>query len=330
MTITAFPLQAAGVTFGQEPTYTLLDHLFTAGVASGLSVSQRSAGADMSVDVSAGAAYVPVSSGGKRQFLSSATSNSGAGTASAEWTATFAGAHGTLPRIDRVVAMVQDNIFDSGGQYRGMFRVVQGTASSGATLTNLTGAPALPANCVHIRYVLVPAAATAITTANISTEARAQASIGGSTPAVPQALPHVNAKPSVDQIITNNTPTLVVLAAENEDTSAMHDLVTNNSRLVAKQAGLFIVKATLQFDANATGSRGVTIRKNAAGVSTGGTQLERTHLKANDTTTHPQQAVAVVRLALNDYVEVFALHTAGGGLGVLAAETTVSLTYIGA
>lgn len=169
MTITAFPLQAAGVTFGQEPTYQLLDHLVGTGVVTGLVVAQRAAGANMSVDVSAGAAYVAVTNGGKRMFLNGASSNSGTpGTPGADWSATFTAAHATLPRVDRVVAQVRDNVFDSSTFYDGKLRVVAGTATAGATLANLTGAPAVPAGCEHVAYVLVPAAATTIATANIA------------------------------------------------------------------------------------------------------------------------------------------------------------------
>ncbi len=171
MTITAFPLQAAGVTFGQEPYYTLLDHLVSEGVAAGLGVIQNPAGADMSVTVQAGTAYATVTSAGKRLFINSANSNSGpVGTPGADWLATFTTAHATLPRIDRIVATIQDNLVDGGsGQYRGMLKVVAGTATAAADLDNLNGIAAIPDNSVLIRNVLVRAAATTILTADIDT-----------------------------------------------------------------------------------------------------------------------------------------------------------------
>lgn len=56
-------------------------------------------------------------------------------------------AHATLPRIDRVVL-----------DERGAVYVVKGTATAGATLANLTGATAEPADVMTLGYVLVPAA----------------------------------------------------------------------------------------------------------------------------------------------------------------------------
>lgn len=169
MTITAFPLQAPGVTFGEATFYDLLDDLFGAGVVTGCAVVQNPGGADMSVTVQAGRAVVAVTGGGKRIFKNSANSNSGVpGLLNAtDWIATFTAAHGTHPRIDRVVAQVQDNLVDASGENRGMLRVVAGTATSGATLSNLTGAAAVPDGCEHLAYVLVPAGSTTVTTANI-------------------------------------------------------------------------------------------------------------------------------------------------------------------
>lgn len=61
-------------------------------------------------------------------------------------TITMTAAHATNPRIDRVV------LDKNGGIYK-----VDGTPTGGATLTNLTGAPALPADAIPLAYVLTPA-----------------------------------------------------------------------------------------------------------------------------------------------------------------------------
>lgn len=76
-----FPIQNASISFGAEPFYRLLDNLMSAGVVSSgdLAVSQKSGGANMSVDVATGTAIVDFNSpeGGKRQVYLDAVSNSG-------------------------------------------------------------------------------------------------------------------------------------------------------------------------------------------------------------------------------------------------------------
>lgn len=73
----------------------------------------------------------------------------------------------TNPRIERIVARVYDNAVDGLGKNEAGFESLKGTAETGATLGNLKGAAALPKNCYTVAYVLVPAKATAILTADI-------------------------------------------------------------------------------------------------------------------------------------------------------------------
>ncbi|MEZ5101160.1 MAG: hypothetical protein R3C15_15440 [Thermoleophilia bacterium] len=179
-----FPIQKADISFGAEYDYRLLDALLSEGVigSGDLAVSQRAAGANMSVDVAAGTAVIDFDTpyGGKRLQRNTAASNSGTpGAAGADWSATFAAADGSLPRIDRVVLELKDSNVDASGLYRGRFKVVGGVATSGATLTNLNGAAAVPANSLLLANVLIDAAATSITDAKIDTTVRARALIGG-------------------------------------------------------------------------------------------------------------------------------------------------------
>lgn len=64
----------------------------------------------------------------------------------------------TNPRIDQIVLEIKDDAHDAGGLNVGRIRVVQGTATAGATLANRTGAAALPNTCVRLADLLVPAA----------------------------------------------------------------------------------------------------------------------------------------------------------------------------
>ncbi len=69
---------------------------------------------------------------------------------------TLEAAHGTHPRIDAVILQVAD-ADASGGSTNWSVTYTKGTATSGATLTNLTGAPTIPDSALLLAYVLVPA-----------------------------------------------------------------------------------------------------------------------------------------------------------------------------
>ncbi len=60
MTVLVFPLQKTEITFGEELVYRWLDAQFAEGVLqeNDLRVSQNAAGANLSVDVAAGDAYI--------------------------------------------------------------------------------------------------------------------------------------------------------------------------------------------------------------------------------------------------------------------------------
>lgn len=125
-------------------------------------VSERGAGANMSVDVAACTGIL---------VEGDAVSNQGKYFAS--WTSavnvTLTAADGSNPRIDRIVAEVKDDDHDSSGQTEVQVRAVDGTPTSGATLSNLTGAASVPSGSVLLANVLVAAGDTAISDAEIDT-----------------------------------------------------------------------------------------------------------------------------------------------------------------
>lgn len=72
-------------------------------------------------------------------------------------TLTFSAAHASNPRIDRVVLQVYDADV-TGSSNKWEIRIIDGTATSGATLSNLTGAASIPNGAFLLYNVLVPAA----------------------------------------------------------------------------------------------------------------------------------------------------------------------------
>lgn len=127
-----------------------------------LKVSQRGAGANMSVDVAAGSCWVK----GDDSALQPLYRCYNDGTVNVAVTTSDP----TNPRIDRVIAEVRDATF-SGSFSDWRIRIVAGTPAGSPS------APALPNNAISLATIAVGAAVSSIVTANI-TDLRANASIG--------------------------------------------------------------------------------------------------------------------------------------------------------
>jgi hypothetical protein len=72
------------------------------------------------------------------------------------------------------------------------------------------------------------------------------------------------AKSTATTNIADSTFVTLALAGEIFDTDAIHDNVTNNSRLTITRSGTYIINAMSDFTANATGVRTLLILKNGA------------------------------------------------------------------
>jgi hypothetical protein len=130
-------------------------------------VTQRGAGANMSVDIAAGGAYVAPSQV-TRQGMYYVQSDAAYNTSSDggySWTA----ADATNPRIDLVCLEVKDNAEDASGATGLRFRVIDGTPNASATHQLLTTYwPAIPTGCVPIAAIKIPATDTSISTTDIT------------------------------------------------------------------------------------------------------------------------------------------------------------------
>lgn len=127
--------------------------------ANDLKVAQRGAGANMSVDVPTGAAWVQIDTGtrnGLGHVYNDATAN-----------VTVTASNGTNPRIDQIILRWNDTSIPTGSGNVPTLEVLTGTATSGATLDNRTGAAALPNDCLRLADLLIPTSSTSVTTANI-------------------------------------------------------------------------------------------------------------------------------------------------------------------
>lgn len=128
--------------------------------------------------------------------------------------------------------------------------------------------------------------------------------------------PCVRAYHNAAQSVTSGTPLALALNSERFDQAAgvadtMHDTATNNSRLTCRYAGVYQITAQVEWAANATPYRNVSIRLNGA-----------TTIVSNVLTAIGSGAVTVqfvttlYPLAVNDYVEAVVDQTSGGGLNV--------------
>jgi hypothetical protein len=127
--------------------------------ASDLMVVQRGAGANQSVDVGTGFAWVQLDTG-TRNGMGHVTNDAVANV-------TVTAANGTNPRIDQIILRWNDTSIPTGSGNVPTLEVLTGTATSGATLANRTGAAALPNDCLRLADLLIPALSTTISNTQI-------------------------------------------------------------------------------------------------------------------------------------------------------------------
>lgn len=118
---------------------------------------------------------------------------------------------------------------------------------------------------------------------------------------------------SADQSLTNSTETALAFNTEDFDTDVMHDTATNNSRLICKTAGIYIITGQVLWASNATGYRRLRIRLN------GSTVIGASEMGAVGTDVTYQSVPALWDFSVNDYVELMATQTSGGALAVTAS-----------
>lgn len=112
------------------------------------------------------------------------------------------------------------------------------------------------------------------------------------------------------QALTTAVQAALAFNSERWDTDTIHDTATNNTRLTCKTAGVYDIKAQVEFESNSTGHRQVDIRLNGTTAL-----LSQIFPAINGNVTRVNVATSY-RLALNDYVECLALQDSGGNLNV--------------
>jgi hypothetical protein len=132
--------------------------------------------------------------------------------------------------------------------------------------------------------------------------------------------PRVKVFRSANLTVSNLTWTLVTWDSEAWDTDTMHSTSTNTSRLVATTAGIYRVTLNVQWAADGTGARYVTVGKNAGGTKGAGTVLLLDQAVAAVNGSYNAQSVSFeVSLAANDYIEAWVYQASGASLALVGA-----------
>jgi len=126
---------------------------------------------------------------------------------------------------------------------------------------------------------------------------------------------------SANQSIANVTWTTVSFDSERYDTDAIHDTVTNNSRLTCVTAGKYIIIFSGLFAANATGSRGAAITLN------GTTYIANITVAKGQSNEAKWSVSTIYDLAVTDYVEARVYQSSGGNLN-LTVESNNSIEFM--
>jgi hypothetical protein len=137
----------------------------------------------------------------------------------------------------------------------------------------------------------------------------------------------VAVKKTAAQSINNATFTAITWDSEDFDIGSYHDNSTNNSRITipSGKTGYFLLSGVISFAANATGNRGVELRKNGSGVD------YIFFLAPAAVANAPAFPFSfTISLAAADYLELFAYQTSSGALNVDNASTKWQVSFLGA
>lgn len=124
--------------------------------------------------------------------------------------------------------------------------------------------------------------------------------------------PVCKAKRTTTQSISNNTITAAQLdsTVEARDTDAMHNPSSSPQRITIARDGLYDISGYIQFAANATGDRSVSLQVNGSDVEV------EVDIPARSTKQSAGIVTASLDLVVGDFVTVCAFQTSGGSLNI--------------
>lgn len=119
---------------------------------------------------------------------------------------------------------------------------------------------------------------------------------------------------SSNQTISTATVTSINLNTEIWDTDNMHDNSTNNSRLTANTAGIYLVIGEVSWESNASGSRVLRIYLN------GDKMIADNIVESSKSLVTAQITSVIVSMKANDYVEMKVYQDSGTNRTIIAYD----------
>ena len=220
------------------------------------------------------------------------------------------GSDPTNPRIDRVV--VRATYSQPGVPGAVALAVLKGTPAASPA------APALTQNTttmweIALAQVLIDAGAVVVA-ANKVTDGRGYA----------RNIPRCHVTKSATQSVGASSSAAVTWNQETYDTDGMHDNVTNNTRITAKTAGLYLALVGLHGSTASTGSVRVSLRKGGSEVTSGESAFRNMSLQG----IWSQVAYPVV-LAVDEYCDVVCVNESGADSIDIQTDSFFALIRIG-
>lgn len=230
-------------------------------------------------------------------------------------------ANATNPRVDRVVLRITSPFLTTSNT----LEIIAGTPTAGATLANLSGIAALPADSVNLAFVLVGAGVTSVSASNIGNyadpfgTAGGYAAVSGAVAGAPPPfcfgrpatfVPFCEVYNTGTQSPANNTDTDLAFNAERVDNDGCHDNTTNNSRITINTPGIYQIGSSVRFNTNGTGSRYSLLYINA------NTGIAASYLPGSSTGALDQNLSRTMRLGYGDYIRLLVWQNSGGALDI--------------
>lgn len=131
----------------------------------------------------------------------------------------------------------------------------------------------------------------------------------------------VRATKDATQSVNDATTTAITWNTEVYDDGGLHDTVTNNTRLTAVTAGVYVIACTIEWP-GINAHIATSIRLN------GTTMLQRASMVGNTSTANYGHVSGTYKLAQNDYVECMGRQNQGGAQNVAVAESNFNMARV--
>lgn len=135
--------------------------------------------------------------------------------------------------------------------------------------------------------------------------------------------PCASVRQNVAQTVTTNTWTKITMDTLIFDFMG-NSVIIATDRIIVRRGGIYLVIGGVQWVANATGARAASIYVNGALVEGSG----RYGATITTTVLHAPAAMAILKVNVNDYFELFGLQVSGGDLDTSVAAPRSFLSAI--